>query len=265
MRICDYHLHSEFSFDSSEKIERICEKAVQFGISEIAITDHVEFPKDSEKLWPDFNEREKAIALCRKMFDGRLLIREGAEIGQPWLTDKEITTEISPALDFILASVHSPVNLPDPHDFVFSEDNVCDYMYATISQLTMMAAESDYDVLAHVTYLFRFVPAEILDRFPPESFLNEYRKLFRAVIDRGKGIEINCSGLRMPSIRKTLPSVDFIKLFREMGGEIITIGSDGHSCRSAFSGLEAGYEAARDAGFRYAVTYEDRKPGFYRI
>ena len=55
--ICDYHLHSEFSFDSSEKIEKICVKAVQAGISEIALTDHTEFPLRETAHLPDFKRR----------------------------------------------------------------------------------------------------------------------------------------------------------------------------------------------------------------
>ena len=265
MKYCDYHLHSEFSFDSSEKIENICEKAVSSGIREIALTDHVELPNDSERPWPDFAKREEEIALCRKRFGGDLLIRAGAEIGQPWLLDPEEDRLKKENLDFLLASVHTPDNLPDPHVFPFSEDNIKDYMGTVFSQMIRMAAECDYDVLAHVTFLFRFVPEAVLEKIPPESFTEELRKLFRMVIDREKGIEINCSGLRMPSIKKTLPSVDILKLYREMGGEIITIGSDGHSCYRAFSGLEAGYEAARMAGFRYAASFENRQPTFYRI
>ena len=60
--ICDYHLHSEFSFDSSEKIENIVEKALQMGIDEIALTDHAEFPLRDTAPWPDFVKREAALA-----------------------------------------------------------------------------------------------------------------------------------------------------------------------------------------------------------
>ena len=131
--------------------------------------------------------------------------------------------------------------------------------------MTAMAEKCDYDMLGHVTYLFRFIPEEIVRAIPPESFMEEYEALFRTVLSRGKGIEVNCSGLRMPSIGKTLPSLELLRLYRELGGEIVTVGSDGHSCRSAFSGLETGYQVLRDAGFSYAASFEKRIPTFYKI
>ena len=60
-------------------------------------------------------------------------------------------------------------------------------------------------------------------------------------------------------------SLELLRLYRELGGEIVTVGSDGHSCRSAFSGLETGYQVLRDAGFSYAASFEKRIPTFYKI
>ena len=262
---CDYHLHSEFSFDSSEKIGNICEKAVACGISEIALTDHAEIPLHEGAPWPDFKKRSEIIGECREMYKTKLFIREGIEIGQPWRNPKQEKelTEYSP--DFIIASVHELDGYPDPRKITYSEENVPDFIITYIEQMCRMAEECDYDVLGHVTYLFRFIPEDIVRRFPPESFMKEYEKLFRIVIYRGKGIEVNCSGLRMPAIKNLLPSLPLLKLYREMGGETITVGSDGHSCRSAFSGLETGYEALKEAGFASASLFEKRKAVQYMI
>ena len=128
-----------------------------------------------------------------------------------------------------------------------------------------MAENCDYDVLGHVTYLFRFIPEDLAVKFRPESFLDQYEKLFRAVIMRGKGIEVNCSGLRMPSIKNLMPSVQLLRLYKELGGSVITIGSDGHSCRSAFSGIAEGYRALIEAGFKAATRFEKRNALFYSI
>ena len=83
---CDYHLHSEFSFDSSESIENICKKAIAEGISEIAITDHAEIPLRENAPWPDFEKRSEVIRACARKYGKELTIREGVEIGQPWRT-----------------------------------------------------------------------------------------------------------------------------------------------------------------------------------
>ena len=263
--VCDYHLHSEFSFDSSEKIENICEKAAQVGIREIALTDHAEFPLRETAPWPDFSERDAVITVCREKYGAILAIRSGVEMGQPW-RDPELEKKLMKAdPDFVIASVHELDGYSDPHTFPFTKENVKDFIYSYLAQMTQLASACDYDVIGHVTYLFRFIPEVLTEMFPPESFQDGYETLFKAVIARGKGLEVNCSGLRMASIGKTMPSAALLKLYRELGGEIVTVGSDGHSCRSAFSGLEAGYKVLRGAGFSYATSFLKRTPSFYKL
>ena len=265
MYICDYHLHSCFSFDSREAVENICEKAVAEGIREIALTDHAEFPLAENSPWPDFCRRMEVISACRKKYGPALTIRTGVEAGQPWrdaLLEKQL---LSQPMDFVIASAHTLDGFEDPHDYLFTADNVRPFIRAYISQMTRMAQTCDYDVLGHVTYLFRFIPPELTDKYPPESFAEEYAELFKAVISRGKGIEVNCSGIRMPSVAKPLPSPELVKLYHDLGGEVITVGSDGHSCRSAFLNLAAGYAALASAGFRYAASFEGRKASFYNF
>ena len=263
--ICDYHLHSEFSFDSSEKIDAICEKAIREDIHEIALTDHAEFPLRESAPWPDFEKRERVLEDCRSRYGDRLTILSGVEAGQPW-RDKTLEQNLlENRLDFVIASVHDLDGFADPHTFPYTQDSLPGFINAYLEQMTEMACTCDYDVIGHITYLFRFVPEQLLTQFPPESFSERYEALFRAVIDRGRGTEVNCSGLRMPAIRQTLPSLALLKLYRKLGGEIVTVGSDGHSCRSAYSGLEAGYEVLREAGFHYAASFAGREPSFYQI
>ena len=230
--VCDYHLHSEYSFDSSEKIENICEKAVQTGINEIALTDHAEFPLRETAPWPDFTEREAVITACREKYGAILTIRSGIETGQPWRAPEFEKKLMKTNPDFVIASVHELDGYPDPHTFVFTRENIKDFISAYLAQMTKLASVCDYDVIGHVTYLFRFVPELLTAEFPPESFRDGYETLFKAVIARGKGL---------------------------------TVGSDGHSCRSAFSGLETGYEVLREAGFSHAASFINRTPSFYKL
>lgn len=263
--LCDYHLHSEFSFDSSEKIENICKKAVEEGISEIAVTDHAELPLRENTPWPDFERRAEIIRACSGHYNNKLTIRSGVEIGQPWRSsemEKKIT-DLRP--DFIIASVHELDGFPDPREIKYTENTIPVVVKAYLEQMTEMAEKCDYDVLGHVTYLFRFFPEDLAARFKPENYLDLYEQLFLAVISRGKGIEVNCSGLRMPAVRNLLPSLQLIQLFRELGGKTITVGSDGHSCRSAFSGIREGYRAIEEAGFTAAACFEQRKEILYRL
>lgn len=263
MEYRDYHLHTEFSFDSSEKIENICEKAVMSGIKEIALTDHLELPLTDKTPFPDLEKRCEVIRKCQELYP-QLSILSGLEIGQPWRGG--VPDNVYTSLDFVIVSVHSPDGYQDvKYADLSSEDEVKHLLDTYLSQMISMAKMSDYDVLAHVTFLFRYISEEAIQKYPPESFRDAYAELFTAVIDRGKGIEVNCSGLRMPTIGKTLPSLELLKLYRNLGGEIVTVGSDGHSCRSAFSGIAEGYAVLRQAGFQYAASFSGRKAAFYSI
>ena len=263
MEYRDYHLHTEFSFDSSEKIENICEKAVMSGIKEIALTDHLELPLTDKTPFPDLEKRCGVIRKCQELYP-QLSILSGLEIGQPWRGG--VPDKVYASLDFVIASVHSPDGYQDvKYADLSSENEVKHFLDTYLSQMIFMAKTSDYDVLAHVTFLFRYISEEAIQKYPPESFRDAYAELFTAIIDRGKGIEVNCSGLRMPTIGKTLPSLELLKLYRNLGGEIVTVGSDGHSCRSAFSGIAEGYAVLRQAGFQYAASFSGRKAAFYSI
>ena len=180
--ICDYHLHSEFSFDSSEKIENIVEKALQMGIDEIALTDHAEFPLRDTAPWPDFVKREAVLATCRDKYGVLPAIRSGIETGQPW-RDAELEMKLTEAKpDFIIASAHELDGYSDPRSFPFSRENVKCFIDSYLTQMTQMASACDYDVIGHATYLFRFIPEELTAEFPPESFQEGYEALFKTVI-----------------------------------------------------------------------------------
>ena len=121
-----------------------------------------------------------------------------------------------------------------------------------------MAAQCDYDVMGHVTFPFRYVPVEVLMKKPIVSYKEQFMDLFQIIISRDKGIEVNTSGLRMP-LQATMPPLELLRWYKECGGRIVTVGSDGHSVRSAFSGVEKGFEVLKEAGFREFATYQNRQ------
>ena len=266
MKLFDYHLHSSFSFDSEEQISNICEKALECHVAEIAITDHIEFPQSEKAPWPDFTARERLIEENRQKYKDRLEIRSGAEIGQGWKEPERMREIIDrEQFDFVLASVHALESCANPRSFQFTKMNLLPFFQEYFQQMKEMAEYCDYDCIAHVTYLFRFVPKELLQEFPPEYYERDYRELFEIIVSRGKGIEINCSGLRMPNLQTTLPSPQILKLYRQCGGTVITIGSDGHSCRSAFSGVGYGMKVLKEVGFQTVSCFKKRKVVFQEI
>ena len=115
--------------------------------------------------------------------------------------------------------------------------------------------------MGHVTLPFRYIPQELREQFPIEIFRKEYMELFEIIVQREKGIEINTSGLRTV-LEETLPNALVLQWYKDCGGRIITIGSDGHSVYSAFSGLETGYHMLKDLGYDKIATYHKRVLSF---
>ena len=265
MHYCDYHLHTEFSFDSREKMEKVCQKAVEIGIKEICFTEHVEFKAADAKDWPNFEKREEAINLCRNKYGDQLSILAGIESGQPQKApDEEAELFKRHKFDFVIGSIHIVGDTGRPSHFAFNEQNYMDYFKQYFKESKELAEKSNYDVMGHVTFPFRYVSTELLKKYPIESFKKDYMELFDIIISRSKGIEINTSGLRT-TLQSTMPNLQLVKWFRECGGKIITVGSDGHSVRSAFSGIEEGYKLLKKAGFEEVALFSDRRVCFQKV
>lgn len=265
MKYCDYHLHTEFSFDSREKMEKVCEAAIEQGIQEIVFTEHVEFAAEDASDWPDFVVREEKLKKCRNKYGDRLIIRAGMESGQPqkdMVAEKEFFKQNQ--FDFVIGSVHIVADTGRPSKFPFCEENYQWYFQQYFKDSMELAQKCDYDVMGHVTFPFRYVPEQLLVKYPIETFREEYFELFEIIVGRDKGIEINTSGLRTP-LKETMPSLQLVKWFRECGGKIVTVGSDGHSARSAFSGIEQGFDVLKATGFREFATFENRNIIFYEL
>lgn len=259
MRYCDYHLHTEFSFDSHEKMENVCEAAIEQGIQEIAFTDHYEFAATDTNGYPDLDRRINQIRECQDRYGDRLVIRNGIESGQPQMDpggEKELFSKYS--FDFVIGSVHIAANQGRSSSYDFEHLPQDGYFDVYFEEAKKMAAQCDYDVMGHVTFPFRYVPVELLKKKPIVSYKEQFMELFQIIISRDKGIEVNTSGLRMP-LEATMPPLELLQWYRDCGGRIVTVGSDGHSVRSAFSGIEKGFEVLKAAGFREFATYENRK------
>jgi histidinol-phosphatase (PHP family) len=93
--------------------------------------------------------------------------------------------------------------------------------------------------------------------------------LLRTLIYNGRGLELNCADLihggRDNALLLTFPSVPILRRYRELGGEIVTVGSDAHTTRAAGVGVAEGYELLRENGFRYVTAFRRHKPEFIKI
>lgn len=260
MFLTDYHIHSEFSFDSSEKIENIASMAIRKGLSEIAVTDHVELANGLDYSW--IQNEQKAFAEIDKVSKqtSNLIIKKGMEIGNSHL-EMEKAKNICQGFrgDFIIGSVHNLVEGKDVWYYDFLNRNCDEFFHRYLEAVMYVAKYSDYDVLGHVTYPFKGIYHQ--RRFVPEFALykEQLKEIFEIVVSRGKGIEINTSGLRV-DLQRTLPDREILKLYKECGGTYITIGSDAHRAEDVGEGVLKTAKEIYRLGFNAITTYEKRKP-----
>lgn len=264
----DYHMHSTFSEDGTMTMEEACRQAIKVGLKEIAITDHmdIDLPENIHAFQiKDMYHYVEEINKVKVQFQDRLKVKAGIELGlQDWTLDQSTALTVNFPLDFVIASVHI-VDGEDPYFGIYfnsrdKEKSYTDY-YRTILQL--IEEFDDFNVLGHLDYFRRYSPYEyqLEDRWIGKDLVEA---ILKVLIRKGKGLELNTSGLTHSS-KQPHPHPDILKWFRELGGEIVTIGSDAHSVQEVGYENQRALEWLKYAGFDYVSSFTDMKPEFIRI
>lgn len=267
----DYHVHSSFSGDSNECLHRIFKKAHDLGLQEIAITDHVDPEYPSKRALFDLNlpTYVKTMEEFRKLWEGELHIVTGLELGLQQHLQKELQTIISdPSLDFIIGSVHCA----DRKDFVdetFFDHKEKDEAHRRYFETVYENLEIFHglSVLGHLDYIRRYGRGNYgsshseLDYSLHMDIIDE---ILRLAISKGIGLEINTSGLRY-GLGQAHPASIILSRYHELGGEIITIGSDAHKTEDIGSHFGKCRDLLEDIGFKYICSFRKREPLFHPL
>ena len=261
IRLSDYHMHTEASMDSEENILNTCSAAVKAGLAEIAVTDHFDcgYPECRTVLSKSYPSIEHAAL----EFGPQLAVKRGIEIGQAtqYPDDAKFALD-NYKFDFILGSMH---NIRDHMDFYWMEheDDPEELMKLYFDELIEMCENCDFDVLAHLTYPMCY--KAFLGKIDITLYDKEITRIFRLLAESGRGLEINTAGLRNPAFNLLSPTAELVRLFKTLGGEIITFGSDAHKACDVGAGFTQALEAAKSAGFTQYATYTDRTPSFVKF
>jgi histidinol-phosphatase (PHP family) len=148
-------------------------------------------------------------------------------------------------------------------DLKYNAENLTEYCNKYINELENLAGWNQFDCLAHLDLIKRYaakcnLSTRLMD------YKDRLETILRTVIYNGKGIEVNTSGLRQLA-KECLPGLDIIEFYKQLGGEIITIGSDAHNSDDVGKGVMEAVELIRNAGFKYITIYNDRKPEMIKI
>jgi len=266
MYLADYHCHSNLSPDGNETISEMAAAAIAAGIDELCVTDHYDIGKHADPAYRhDLREAVTQIDAARERYGGKIILRLGVELGQA-THDTAKSEEIvsTPELDFIIGSIHNMHNTTDFYYLSYRNEANCRALLERyFDELLELCEWGRFDVLGHLTYPLRCMIGEGL-RPDMSAFAEQRRVLFKALAERGLGIEINTSGLR-GQLRQTLPPFDSLVLYRECGGEIVTVGSDAHRAKLLGSGIIEAKQMLREAGFKYFTVYEKHNPRFVKL
>lgn len=262
----DYHIHSCFSFDSNEEMDNICLEAIKKNISEIAITDHLDIYEDKEYGYMlSCQEWYNSILNIRDKYKDRLRIKLGIEVGTPQHNPSEYNKFYNKyPLDFIIGSIHNMDGDIDVADYNFKVTDYNEVYEKYNSHLMDLARNYEFDVMGHLTYPSRYIEKQTGIIPNVKKYKEFYVELFKLLIERGKGIELNTSGIARGG-NTVMPPLWLIKLYRECGGEIITTGTDAHIAIQVGSTMEISKELLKEAGFSYYTIYTNHSPEFIKI
>ncbi|MCQ2479377.1 MAG: histidinol-phosphatase HisJ family protein [Clostridia bacterium] len=239
----------------------MCEKACEKNVKAVAFTDHVETDCYYEEHYDKVAIQSYVDTVkARCAFSGKLIVCSGIELGEacfePELAEKIITER---KYDFVVASIH---NLRDEQDFFFFDyaDYDCEAILDEYFDEELNLVEwGKFDSLAHLTYPLRYMQGEQGIQIDMNRFKKKIDEILKLLAEKDKALEINTSGL-FQKLRSTMPGEDIIKRYHELGGRLVTVGSDSHYAQKIGNGVQRGMELAKRCGFNSITLFKNREP-----
>lgn len=270
--LCDYHMHSHYSDDSDYDMEQVVKDSIALGLDEICFTDHVDYGikadhdgidvRGIEGRWNvDYPSYAAEIASLKKKYAGQITIKMGLEFGMQTHTIADFEKLYKRYdFDFIILSCHQAED-KEFWTYEFQKGRtVKEYTEKYYEEiLDVMENYKDYSVLGHLDSINRYDRGE---SYPFEKIKPLLTKILERAIADGKGIEVNTSSFRY-GVPDLTPSRDILRLYKELGGSIITVGSDSHAPGYPGSHIAEVREELAQMGFDQICTYEKMRPRFH--
>lgn len=267
----DYHVHTTFSSDASMEMEQAVKKAIEVGIKEIGFTDHAEFSvwRMDGTLIDDYMDLPKyveKVSHLKEKYRDRISIKLGAEIGLQREEKQRIDQFVHEnAFDFIMGSSHTIERIDLYYKKIYesrTKEEAYEKYFKEVLEIVKMF--DSYNVYGHLDLIRRYALGEYEDIELNALELELVTEILKVIIHKGKGIELNTSGFRY-GLNSTNPGIEILELYRKLGGEIITVGSDAHRLEHIGFGIPAAYEMLKGLGYRYVTIFEKMEPTFVKI
>lgn len=260
----DQHMHCNFSGDSDALPEDMIKAGIAHGLSGICFTDHLDYdyPEEPNIFLLDFDNYFKALSDLREKYADKISVNIGIELGlQTQTAGQNLAVAEKYPFDFIIGSSHV-VNHMDPYypEF-FAERNEDEaYMEYFESVLENINSGVDFDVYGHIDYVVRYGPNKNAF-YTYEKFKDIIDEILTQLISKGKGIEVNTGGFKY-GLGHPNPTEDIIRRYRELGGEIITMGADAHVPEYVAYEFGKTAQIIKNCGFKYYTVFKNRKAEF---
>lgn len=266
----DYHMHSSFSGDSNAPMEDMAKRALELGLTHICLTEHY----DPDYVY-DFGEEGMfelntdsylyELLKVKNKYAGQIEIGFGVELGlQPHLKKQLALYAKSYDFDFIIGSSHI-CNRKDPYYPDFFEGRSEDKAHHEYFEAVLECVKSlpYFDVYGHLDYVVRYEPTKN-DGYTYQKHSDVFDSILTTLIDNEKGLEVNTGGFRS-GLNQPNPCADILKRYRELGGEIITVGSDAHEPKDIAADFDKVCDILKECGFRYYCVFRNRIPEYLKL
>ncbi len=280
----DYHVHTAYSDDCEYPMEQVILDAIQLGITELCITDHVDY--GIKRDWDDprgvayrrggAGEPERMplanidhpryaseLALLRARYAEQINVKMGVEFGMQTHTIPRYQALFDAyPYDFVLLSVHQVQDQELWNQDYQTGKTQESYQMGYYEQiLALTKAYQDYSVLGHLDLIMRY---DLAAPFPFEKLRPILTDILKQVIREGKGLEVNTSCYRY-GLGNLTPSTQILELYRRLGGRILTIGSDSHKQAHLGCQIPQTMKRLKQLGFEEICTYDRMEPIFWKL
>lgn len=282
--LADCHLHSHHSGDSTAPMQAQIEAAISHGLTRICFTEHMDFGfpyvKYADSIPPgtfdlDVHSYYEEYLSLKEKYAGKIRIAFGIEAGlHPDYAEEGKAFIASAPYDFVIGSTHLcdenalqrlrdpsvPSDYCDPYypqlyDKMSDEDAY--HCYFLTERACVLACDW-FDSLGHLDYVVRYGQQKE-EHYSYAKFRDLIDPMLETILQRGQALELNTAALSK-GCRECNPCTDILRRYKELGGELITIGSDAHAPEKVASDLTAAHTILTSLGFRYYTVYENREP-----
>ena len=271
----DSHTHTINSPDSTQTIDDLCLAAIEKGVTGVAITDHTHADPAYQNYFPGFvpepaiRQSIKDALYAKEKYGHTLDVTCGIEVDE-YLNNPKENDKLLELYDFdvVLGSIHYLANKPwklqyskIPYGSSISDTEILDYLKAYFEAVCLVAEKTDIDVLTHLTCPMRYVNGRHKKGIDITNLEPLIKDILKVIISRNIALEINTAGILREEFGCFLcPEKNIIKTYRDMGGKLLTLGSDAHRKTDVAVGFKETKAILKEIGFDKYHFFKNRKP-----